>query len=111
MRRRQPRRQSRRILADLVVQRILILYNMALERARSGDYEQASRLGLLIKELSMRTRIRIPRSVKRGLCKNCSLPLIPGVTSRVRLRSQGRFSYRVVTCSRCGWMHRYPYKG
>lgn len=110
MRKRRHKKRSRRILSDLVLQRMSILYDMALERARSGDYEQASRLGSLIKELSLRTRVRMPKRLKRGLCKNCNLPLIPGITSRVRLRSQGGFSYRVLTCLRCGWMHRYPYK-
>ena len=108
--RRQPRKRYKRLLRDLVAQRIRILYSIALEAARKGDHTQASRVGSLIRLLSMRTRVRIPRNIKRGLCKNCNMPLIPGVTSRVRLRSQGKFSYKVQTCINCGWIHRYPYK-
>ena len=94
-----------------MLERTRILYSMALEAARAGDLEYARMLTGLIRRLATRNRVRPPRSIKRGICKNCGAPLIPGVTARVRLRSQGRsFAYRVVVCLECGWIHRYPYK-
>ncbi|NOZ30729.1 MAG: ribonuclease P [Crenarchaeota archaeon] len=108
MRRKSKRRK--RLLRDLVRQRAEILYGIARDEARRGNLEYASRLGSLIKQLSQSTGVRLPRSLKRNLCKNCSLPLIPGVTATYRLRSQGRFSYIVIKCVRCGWIHRRPYK-
>ncbi len=97
--------------ARLVLERIQTLYSMAVDAARRGDVEYARMLTGLIRRLSQRNRVRPPRAVKRGICKNCGAPLLPGLTARVRLRSQGRgFAYRVITCLECGWVHRYPYK-
>ncbi|MEB3806710.1 MAG: ribonuclease P Rpr2/Rpp21/SNM1 subunit [Desulfurococcales archaeon] len=104
------RRRSRAILKDLVLQRIEILYGIAVQKAREGEWDYAARLGSLIKEMSTTTRVRPPRRIKRALCKRCNLPLIPGVTASLRLKSQGRFSYIVIRCARCGWIHRMPYK-
>ncbi|MCE4600802.1 MAG: ribonuclease P Rpr2/Rpp21/SNM1 subunit [Desulfurococcales archaeon] len=104
------RRRSRAVLKDLVVQRIEILYEIAVQKAKEGDWDYAARLGSLIKEMSTTTRVRPPRWIKKALCKRCNLPLIPGVTASLRLRSQGRFSYIVIRCARCGWIHRRPYK-
>lgn len=103
-------KRSKRRLRDLVWQRADILYNIASGEARRGNLEYASQLGQLIKQLARFTGVRLPRSLKRRLCKRCGLPLIPGATSTVRLRSQGRFSYIVVKCAKCGWIHRRPYK-
>jgi len=103
-------RRSRRLLRDLVRQRSEILYSLAVEAVRAGDVEYARMLTSLIRRLSERNRVRLPRRLKRGICKNCGAPLLPGLTARVRLRSQGGMSYRVVVCELCGWIHRYPYK-
>ncbi|MCE4620136.1 MAG: ribonuclease P Rpr2/Rpp21/SNM1 subunit [Desulfurococcales archaeon] len=103
-------RHRKTLLRDLVRQRIQILYQLAVEAAKRGDYEYASRLGGLIRELSSSTRTRIPRRIKRWMCKQCNIPLIPGVTATVRLRRQGKFSYLVIRCRHCGWIHRRPYK-
>jgi ribonuclease P protein subunit RPR2 len=106
------RRPSRRrsYNKDLVVQRIRILYNLAVEDTRRGDLEHARMLTSLIKRLSTRNRVRIPVNVRRGICENCGVPLIPGLTSRVRLVQDGNSSKIVMTCLLCGWIHRYPYK-
>jgi ribonuclease P protein subunit RPR2 len=93
-----------------MLQRYSYLYNLAHKEARAGNIEYAAQIGKYLKELAKKAGVRLPRRIKRSLCKNCGLPLIPGVTARVRIRSQGCFSYKVVTCKRCGWIHRYPYK-
>ncbi len=103
--------KRRQVYYDLVRQRMTILYNLACNAARQGDLEYARRLGLLIRRLHLGTRVKPPRYIKRGLCRHCYTPLIPGLTARVRLRTQGRrFSYKVIVCKVCGWIHRYPYK-
>ncbi|MCE4625505.1 MAG: ribonuclease P [Desulfurococcales archaeon] len=108
MRRR--RNKLKRTYQDIVRQRQSYLLKIAEAAAKSGDLEYAARLGRYIKQLSMKTGVRLQRRIKRSLCKNCGLPLIPGVTARVRLKTQGGFSYVVITCKRCGWIHRYPYR-
>lgn len=110
MKRRRQGARRRRLLRDIVVQRVELIMDYAGSVARSGDLSYASRLGLYARSLSLATGVRPPRRLKRSACKNCGIPLIPGVTSRTRLRSQGRFSYRAVTCLNCGWILRYPYK-
>jgi ribonuclease P protein subunit RPR2 len=95
---------------DLVQQRMQILYNQAVNDIRKGDIEHARMLTHLIKKLSTRNRVKIPINIKRGICKNCGVPLIPGLTSRVRIIRDGRTSRVVVTCNVCGWIHRYPFK-
>ncbi|MEB3779081.1 MAG: ribonuclease P Rpr2/Rpp21/SNM1 subunit [Desulfurococcales archaeon] len=104
------KRRGRRLLVDLVRQRIERIYLLAVEAAKRGEWDYSSRLGSYIKELSRATRVRMDRRIKRGLCKKCSIPLIPGVTATVRTRSQGCFAYIVIRCRTCGWIHRYPYR-
>jgi ribonuclease P protein subunit RPR2 len=106
----QPKQDRKYLYVDIVRQRMKILYTLAIASVKQGDIEYARKLGELIKRMHQETRVKIPIAIKRGLCKNCNVPLIPGVTARVRLRTQGRFSYIVVKCLVCGWIHRYPYK-
>ncbi|MEB3774758.1 MAG: ribonuclease P [Desulfurococcales archaeon] len=103
-------RSRRSLYKDLVRQRMQILYKQALDAARRGMREDAARLGGAIWRLHVETRIRMPRWMKRSLCKRCHIPLIPGVTATVRLRSQGCLAYKTVKCQNCGWIHRYPYR-
>ena len=95
---------------DLVQQRMQLIYNQAVNDVRKGELEHARMLTQLIKKLSTRNRVKIPVTIKRGICKNCGAPLIPGLTSRVRIIRDGRTSRIVVTCKVCGWIHRYPFK-
>ena len=86
------------------------LYEFALKLAREGMIRDAINVARLIEEIATATRVRPPRRIRRGICRNCRAPLIPGLTSRVRLKSQGGLSYIIVRCLVCGWIHRYPYK-
>jgi len=105
-------RSSRyRRYVDLVRQRYEAVFKLAVESLKRGDGEYARRLCTYMLDMAKATRVRIPRSIKRSICRNCHTPLIPGVTGTVRLRSQSRrFSYRVVRCTVCGYIHRYPYR-
>ncbi len=102
--------RARRIRTDLARQRIRILFRLSLDAARRGEYEYAKSLVDLIVRMSRANRARLPRRLKRSICKNCNIPLIPGVTARYRLRRDGARSWLVVRCALCGWIHRYPYK-
>lgn len=86
-----------------------ILYNISKEETIKGNYEYASKLNELIIRISLKNKVKIPREIKRSICKNCHVTLIPGITSTVRLRSQGRMKYRIVKCKLCGYIKRYPY--
>lgn len=102
--------ERRRILRDLAIQRMIYLYRLAVEMLREGKEDLARRYIEIMVNISKRTRVRPPRYIKRGYCKKCHIPLIPGLTSRVRIQSEGRGSRVVVTCLRCGWIRRYMIK-
>jgi len=62
----------------------------------------------LAQKISMRTKVRIPSSEKRLICKKCGLILIPGRNARVRvLPGNPRV---VITCLSCGALRRYPFR-
>ncbi len=94
----------------LVRREIERLISFSRSLAREGRLDEARIAALQALEISKSTRVKMPRRLKRWICKNCYLPLIPGVTAGVRLRSQGGMSYLVVTCRGCGWIRRFPYK-
>jgi ribonuclease P protein subunit RPR2 len=73
--------------------------------ARSGEMRFARRYLKLARKIGMRYTVRIPVHLKRMTCKNCMGPLLPGLTSRSRIRS-GR---KIVTCLECGHVSRYPH--
>ena len=97
-------------LRDLAIQRIKILYRLALDRARSGDLDLSRRYIELIIRISHKARTKPPIYIRRGYCRKCKVALIPGVTARVRIQSEGKGSHVVVTCLLCGWKRRYMIK-
>ncbi len=103
--------RRRRLVVDIGLQRIKLLYNKALEELRNGNITYTRDIVELILRISLANRIRIPRYIRRSICKNCYILLVPGVTATIRLRRQGKFAYKVVKCRLCGWIKRYPYKG
>ena len=104
------RRRRRDRYRSLVASEEARLYEIASFMVRRGMIKEAAMICSLIEEIARTAQVRPPRSVRRGICRRCKTPLIPGLTSRVRLRSQGGLSYIIVRCLVCGWMHRYPYK-
>ncbi len=102
--------KSRRLLRDLAVQRINWLFKLSLYMVRRNNTELARRYVEILLAISRKANIRLPRSIKRNICKNCHIPLLPGVTASIRLVSDGKTSRIIVKCKYCGWIHRYPYK-
>ncbi len=103
--------KSKSEVKDLAKQRIRWLFKLAYDETKRGNYERARRYSELIIRIAEKGKVRIPRSIKRSICKNCKVILIPGVTARVRIRSEGtKGSHITVTCTLCGWMKRYYIK-
>ncbi|MGB9827808.1 ribonuclease P [Thermosphaera chiliense] len=98
------------VLREIARERIVLLYKLAVEQARKGDYALARRYVEIMLKISAKARVKPPRYIRRGYCRSCKIPLIPGVTSRVRVRSDGSVSRVVVSCLACGWMRRYVVK-
>ncbi len=97
-------------LIDLALQRVERLYGEAVERLRAGDIDLARRHIEILLKISSKARLRPPKYIRRGYCRRCKTPLIPGLTARVRLRSEGKGSRVVLTCTLCNWTRRYMYK-
>lgn len=57
------------------------------------------------RKIGMRTQVRIPRELKRRVCKHCDSYLVFGDNARVRVRGK----HITVTCEECGGQMRYPY--
>ena len=99
--------KGRRLAADIAVQAIRILYLAAVDAARRGELDLARRLVSQADEVRRVMRLRKPVFLRRGVCRNCGVPLVPGVTARYRLVSDGSTTRLAVTCLACGYIHRY----
>lgn len=102
------RKSERRLIVDIARQRMELLFEMA-NKVFSEDPSLAQRYIDLIRKISMRCRVRIPRYIKRRICKHCGAFLVPGVNCRVRLRNN-RYPHITITCFSCKRQMRYPYK-
>jgi len=104
---RRGRGKKRPLVREAAADRIETLYSLAFNMARAGELDLARRYLTLARKIGMRYTVRIPPRLKRSTCKECRTPMIPELTSRVRIRD-GR---RIVTCLECGKVMRYPFKG
>jgi ribonuclease P protein subunit RPR2 len=101
---------AKEVLKDLALQRMKYLYRLAVEESRRGRYDLARRYVELVIKYSHKAHVKPPKYIRRGYCRRCKVPLIPGLTARVRIQSEGRGSRVVVTCLLCGWRRRYMIK-
>ncbi|MCS7108178.1 MAG: RNAse P, Rpr2/Rpp21 subunit [Sulfolobales archaeon] len=78
----------------------------ALQAVKSGNVERARRyVGLALKIIN-RSNTKMPKYLKRGTCKKCLTPLIPGLTARYRVRGVRKYVIISKTCLACGWVSR-----
>ncbi len=100
--------RRRKFIRDIARQRIEILFSMA-EKIYRENRELGQRYIDIALRISRRTNVRIPKELKRRICKHCKQLLIPGFNCRVRLR-QKREPHVVIYCFKCKRYMRYPYK-
>ncbi len=101
--------RRKELIKDLAKQRFYALVDVAFKLAREGKVELASEVGKQAFKVAKKGGYRVPRKVKRRFCRRCYVPLIPGVTARVRIKNKG-YPTVVVTCLNCGYIRRYPGK-
>jgi ribonuclease P protein subunit RPR2 len=97
------RRKDNRKARDLAVQRMDRLFMLA-TAAHEAHPERSDRYVQIARKISTRTRVRMPRSLKRLFCRHCGSFLSPAGT-RVRLRE----GVLTTTCLLCGEQSRRPY--
>jgi len=87
-------------------ERIKILFELA-DKEFKNHPERSHRYVQLARRIAMRYNVRIPRELKRRICKGCHRYLVPGVNCRVRTSQK----MLTITCLNCGRIARYPLKG
>jgi len=102
------RKRSARGIKDLAIQRALILYSEAVKQLRLGNPDRARRYIELGLRLLAKAKARKPMPYRRWVCKNCGLPLVPGLSASVRLRGDRKYVILVRRCVFCGWVSRLP---
>lgn len=98
----------KKMIRDIALQRVRILYNEALLAVKGGRVERGRRYIDLALRILSRANARRPKYLRRGICKKCLTPLIPGVTARYRLRSVRKYVIITRTCLIRGWVSRLP---
>lgn len=99
------RKQQKNLIHSIASQRMWRLFQLAEEEFPEHP-ERSARYVQLIRNISMRNRMSIPREIKRRICRHCYSFLVPGNNARYRLKG----GYIVISCKHCGKESRYPYK-
>jgi ribonuclease P protein subunit RPR2 len=87
-------------------ERIRTLFQQA-EETFPTDPTLAQRHVDLARKIAMRTRTHLAPDLRRRVCPQCKSYLVPGITSRTRIR-QRREPHVATTCLKCGHVHRLP---
>ena len=102
------RRKGGRGVKDLAIQRALILYSEAVKQLRLGRPDRARRYVEIGLRLLAKAKAKKPMPYRRWVCKNCGLPLVPGLSATVRIRGDRKHVILVRRCIFCGWVSRLP---
>lgn len=88
-------------------ERVRNLFNLARNVFKERP-ELAHRYAGLARRIAMRYNIRLPKTLKRHICKKCHRYLMPGSNCQVRARrDQGAV---IIKCLECGHVMRFPYR-
>lgn len=90
---------------DMAHQRIQRLFELADSEFKTHP-ERSNRYVGLARRIGMRYRVRMPKELKRRICKHCHAYLVQGATARTRLRG----TRITTTCLNCGRQMRLPYQ-
>ncbi len=102
------RRKFRNAKRDLAYQRALILYGEAVKALKKGMTDLSRRYITLGLRLLSKADVRKPVKYRRWVCKNCLVPLVPGLSCRVRIRRNRKQIIVTKTCLHCGYVVRTP---
>ncbi|MBW2991925.1 ribonuclease P [Candidatus Woesearchaeota archaeon] len=88
----------------IALQRIKTLFNEA-RSAFKNEPKLSDRYVELARKIAMKSKVRIPRHLKRQFCKHCHSFLIPSKNCTVRLQK----SRVIYTCHNCNKIMRFSY--
>ncbi|MEM4717182.1 MAG: ribonuclease P [Desulfurococcaceae archaeon] len=98
------------LLRDIARERINILFSMAIEKTRNGDFELARRYVEIAIRVASKAGVKLPKKYKRSYCRKCYVPLIPGYTLTIRVKNVGKHTRVTYRCLKCGWVRRFVVK-
>jgi ribonuclease P protein subunit RPR2 len=87
-------------------QRVQVLFQQA-RRTYKANPQLAQRYIATARKIAMAAQMRLPARYKRQICKDCNAFLVPGESSRVRVKPR-REPHVVITCLKCGHQTRIP---
>ncbi|MCX8184715.1 MAG: RNAse P, Rpr2/Rpp21 subunit [Sulfolobales archaeon] len=99
-------RKSVALARDIARQRSLILHSLAIQCVERGNIDRARSYIEEGLKILQKNRARKPAYYRRWICKKCRVPLVPGLTVRVRIRSTHSYLVIVKKCLICGWINR-----
>lgn len=88
-------------------ERIQRLIFLALEKAKVDPNYSKKHVELAMK-IGMRYNVRLPKEIKRRICKNCKSYLIPGENCTVRTNPKQQAV--IAVCKNCCSVRRFPYR-
>ena len=97
------RRISNDKVANIAAERVSVLTALSVKALKEGNDDRARRYVSLALRICQKSRIRMPADFR--YCKECHIPMVPGIDSRVRV-TRGRI---IRTCTKCGYVARIPY--
>ena len=95
-------RRLRRRLARRVMDRLIKMFY------EDVPNEYRRRYILLIRRISMKTRVKPPSIYRLFICKGCKKPLIPGENAIYRLYPRP-YKHIYIKCLECGHVYRRGY--
>lgn len=97
-----PLREYKKLGKGALNARIRDLFDQAL---RCKDLAKASSLVRRAKKIALSTRVRIPKDLKKRICRSCGAYLISGNNATIRTQ-RGKV---VIRCFECKHISRIPY--
>ena len=88
----------------IALERIDILFKEA-EKTAKKDINLANRYIELARKISMKTKARIPKQLKRKFCKHCYVYFRHGINTRIRTKNSKVIYY----CLNCKKYSKFPF--
>lgn len=97
---------SKRTFKKALAKRAIQLIELAIKEAESDNIDLARNYVRLAREYAKYGKFKLPLEYRQKFCRKCNVPLIPGKTLRVRIKSK----VLIKSCLLCGWIRRYELK-
>ncbi|MCL5433432.1 MAG: ribonuclease P [Candidatus Marsarchaeota archaeon] len=91
--------KNKNIIKQIAAERIEILFNEA-QKMHYKNSELSKKYIKNMKMISSHYKVKIPKDIKKNICRKCNNILIPGYNSSIRIASSK--GYIIKKCLSCG---------